>query len=152
MSHDLATWLPRQRWYGDKDREIAGVRLIEAAPFALAEVQFRAGRASLYQVGEAEDTAQHGRWLELLQSSAKVRGRAGVFEYETWDHWEAGGNSRLLGAEQSNTSVLYHTAAGEPSAILKLFRRLQAGENPEIEMPRALARSGRFDHVPRGWG
>ena len=51
-------------------------------------------------------------------------------------------DSRLGGAEQSNTSVLY----GEV-AILKLFRRLAPGVQPDVEIGRALSRRG-FAHVP----
>ena len=44
---------------------------------------------------------------------------------------------RLLGVEQSNTSVRY----GE-GVILKIYRRLSTGINPEIEVLRFLARTG----------
>ena len=55
--------------------------------------------------------------------------------------------SRLLAGEQSNTSVVY-----EDRLILKLFRRVQAGVNPELELTRGLAEYG-FRHVaaPLGW-
>ena len=42
--------------------------------------------------------------------------------------------SRVMGAEQSNTSIVY----GE-DYILKVFRRLQPGLNPDLEVTRALA-------------
>ncbi len=58
-----------------------------------------------------------------------------------------GRSSRLLGAEQSNTSIVY----GE-RVILKLFRRLQAGDNPELEVTRALAAVGFAACAPPlGW-
>ncbi|MEV4740944.1 phosphotransferase [Streptomyces sp. NPDC049555] len=44
---------------------------------------------------------------------------------------------RLIGAEQSNSSAVY----GE-RFILKLFRRVGPGVNPDLELPRALARAG----------
>ncbi|WP_329123039.1 maltokinase N-terminal cap-like domain-containing protein [Streptomyces sp. NBC_01465] len=46
-------------------------------------------------------------------------------------------NARPLGAEQSNSSLVYGDAY-----ILKLFRRIHAGTNPDLELPWALARSG----------
>ncbi|MFF4186490.1 maltokinase [Streptomyces sp. NPDC001691] len=49
---------------------------------------------------------------------------------------------RLLGVEQSNSSLVY----GD-SYILKVFRRVQPGVNPDLELPWALARQG-CDRVP----
>lgn len=48
---------------------------------------------------------------------------------------------RLVGAEQSNTSLVY-----DERVILKLYRRLAEGVNPDIEVTSALASAG-FDHV-----
>jgi len=48
--------------------------------------------------------------------------------------------------EQSNTSLMYGDAA-----ILKVFRRLQAGVNPDIELGIGLAEHG-STHVPRLMG
>jgi len=44
---------------------------------------------------------------------------------------------RLLDAEQSNTSLVYGDAY-----ILKIFRRVFPGTNPDLELPLALAREG----------
>ncbi|MBM9466844.1 maltokinase N-terminal cap-like domain-containing protein [Nakamurella leprariae] len=43
----------------------------------------------------------------------------------------------VIGAEQSNTSIVYGH-----SAILKMFRRLEPGPNPDAEVHRALAAAG----------
>ena len=58
-----------------------------------------------------------------------------------------GADSLVLTGEQSNTSLLF----GE-EAILKVFRRPSPGPNPDLEIPRALARLGSL-HVapPLGW-
>jgi len=50
--------------------------------------------------------------------------------------------ARLMKAEQSNTSVLYGHRF-----ILKLFRRLQEGVNPDLEIGRFLTRKG-FANMP----
>jgi len=48
---------------------------------------------------------------------------------------------RPVGVEQSNTSLVY-----DDRLILKLFRRLQPGPNPEVEVTERLAALG-FEHV-----
>jgi maltose alpha-D-glucosyltransferase/alpha-amylase len=48
----------------------------------------------------------------------------------------------ILGVEQSNTSVIYGS-----QFILKLFRRLQEGINPDLEIGRFLTEKG-FTHTP----
>ena len=48
----------------------------------------------------------------------------------------------LSNAEQSNSSILYGQRY-----ILKVYRRLEAGVNPDLELTRALTEQG-FEHVP----
>ncbi len=54
---------------------------------------------------------------------------------------------RPMGAEQSNTSVVF-----DESLVLKVYRRLEAGVNPELELLRFLTTRG-FDGIPalHGW-
>jgi len=51
---------------------------------------------------------------------------------------------RALRGEQSNTSVVF----GE-GAILKVFRRVEAGVNPDLEVSRHLTEVAGFEHTPR---
>ncbi len=51
--------------------------------------------------------------------------------------------SRLSSAEQSNTSILY-----DDLGILKLFRHLTLGENPDVEITRFLTEVAHFEHIP----
>jgi len=53
---------------------------------------------------------------------------------------------RALAVEQSNTSVVY-----DEQVIVKLFRRIHAGENPDVDAVSRLVGAG-FTHVPRQHG
>ncbi len=51
--------------------------------------------------------------------------------------------TRLLKAEQSNSSILY----GD-KYILKLYRKLEDGMNPDVEVGRTLSEKRHFEHIP----
>lgn len=53
------------------------------------------------------------------------------------------GGSRVITGEQSNTSIIFGDAA-----ILKAFRKLQPGVNPDIEIGAYLIEQTTFRHVP----
>ncbi|MEO6923687.1 MAG: alpha-glucosidase C-terminal domain-containing protein, partial [Bryocella sp.] len=55
--------------------------------------------------------------------------------------------SRVMTAEQSNTSIVF-----DQVAILKLFRRLQLGENPDVEVSRFLTDVAHFHGIPAYMG
>jgi trehalose synthase-fused probable maltokinase len=86
----------------------------------------------------------------LLREGAEVHGEHARIEF----HWldgvdppRPGAQVRAMGAEQSNTSIVYDDAL-----VLKAFRRVEAGDNPELEMLRFLSERG-FAHVAElgGW-
>lgn len=53
-------------------------------------------------------------------------------------------SSKLLSAEQSNTSILYGDRL-----ILKFFRRIQEGINPDLEIGAFLSERAHFPHIPK---
>ncbi len=53
-------------------------------------------------------------------------------------------HSRIIDAQQSNSSIVY----GE-RAIMKVYRRLEAGANPEVELGRFLSVEAGLDAIPR---
>ncbi|MEX1005163.1 MAG: maltose alpha-D-glucosyltransferase [Acidimicrobiia bacterium] len=57
------------------------------------------------------------------------------------------GSVRTLGVEQSNTSIVL----GE-EVILKVFRKLEQGQNPEVELGRFLTERTNFTHTPATLG
>ena len=54
---------------------------------------------------------------------------------------------RTLGVEQSNTSIVF-----DDSAILKVFRKPEQGNNPEVEIGRFLTERTDFEHTPSALG
>lgn len=76
-----------------------------------------------------------GLLLERLRSP----GRLGPLRFACGPYTDipSGLRPRALNAEQSNSSVIYGAAY-----ILKLFRRVDPGLNPDLELPLALARGG----------
>jgi maltose alpha-D-glucosyltransferase / alpha-amylase len=100
------------------------------------------------EIGDAVPSPDFHAWLlESLRSDQDFSGVNGHFTFlneGTLDipHW--GIASRLAGAEQSNSSILY----GE-SLIAKVYRRLSAGTNPDVEIGRFLTHQGSFGGTPK---
>lgn len=84
------------------------------------------------------------RLAALLLERLRVPGRLGPLRFtrEEGAVIAAGLTPKMLSAEQSNSSVVY----GE-TYILKLFRRVCPGTNPDLELPLALAGTP-CDRVP----
>lgn len=64
------------------------------------------------------------------------------------DKLPASGSSRLLRAEQSNTSMVFSDDGQSPRLLLKCFRRVMPGLNPDYEITRALTEQTSFRSVP----
>ncbi|MFD6416657.1 maltokinase [Streptomyces sp. NPDC060194] len=83
------------------------------------------------------------RLTGLLLERLRTPGSIGTLRFgrdlrsEIPDGPDADTAPRTLGAEQSNSSIVY----GD-SLILKFLRRVQPGINPDLELPLALAREG----------
>ena len=166
----LAEWLPRQRWFSGTDASSASASLV--ATLAGGDPRLDLYLVSVgddrYQVplslrrepheplahallGETEDgfayDAPHdgdvnGTWLRLMSENATVDGV--TFTAEIGDPFMPG---RPLGAEQSNTSLVY----GD-TYIMKIYRRLTDSPNPDLEVVRALGEIGSTVVAPAlGW-
>ncbi|MFE9705494.1 maltokinase [Streptomyces sp. NPDC005930] len=106
----------------------------------------RLGRAIIGQVQDGPlagrtvyDALHDPRTAQLLLERLRHPGKAGPLRFEADAARPVPGGlaPRLLDAEQSNSSLIY----GD-EFILKLFRRVQPGVNPDLEVPDALARQG----------
>lgn len=82
------------------------------------------------------DALHDQRLCGLLLERLRVPGRLGALHFcrEPDAVIPAGLTGRPIAVEQSNSSIVY----GD-SFILKVFRRIEPGINPDLELPRALA-------------
>ncbi|RKT57209.1 maltokinase N-terminal cap-like domain-containing protein [Saccharothrix australiensis] len=157
---ELPEWLPAQRWFGGKDRPVTSVRplrtsVLSARPLLVhlvVEVA-QADRREPYQL-LATDQVDHydatadpelaGLLLDLIAENTAVDGL--VFEHEPDVELQTGLRGRPITSEQSNTSLVFGS-----QYILKLFRKLTAGENPDLVLHRALHRVG-CEHIAQPLG
>jgi len=164
----LSTWLPGARWFGGKARTLGGISLLDHAPvpgtpgsLALFAVAYADGGEEIYQVpllpdeqGEGvrdamEDEGFCRALLEQIRQAGTLVGSRGRFRLAPTELFaevlpaEPEAVKRLR-AEQSNTSVVC-----DQRAVLKLFRRLEPGPNPDYEITDFLTRGTDFRGIPR---
>lgn len=172
----IVSWMRAQRWYGDKSRSIhshafesLGTVECGAARVNLMTIDcvFEDGGRSTYFIpleregfgndgaGSMIDGFEKSEFLDWLVSGFQ-QGRIldGADRRFTWlpsndsaASAATAGTARLLRSEQTNTSILY----GE-CAIAKVFRRLQPGVNPDVEIIQYLTEKTGYGHVPRHLG
>lgn len=165
----LPEWLPRQRWFAGKGAAIESVSLLSASLIhdamprvwhTIVEVNGR----DIYQVPlsfrrDAVDQLEHvlvgqtesahiydalhdreatGALLRLLADTPEVGDL--TFHSEPDAPLPLDEPPLVLPVEQSNTSVAYGDVA-----LLKVFRRVRAGLNPDVEIHHALTQTGSKD-------
>ncbi|MCW2993719.1 MAG: hypothetical protein JWQ18_1214, partial [Conexibacter sp.] len=170
-----------QRWFGSKSREVAHFRLLETIPLteqplgiSVLEVEFLPGTHELYQLpigarpeGEwtdgvictnegmaiydaMSDPEMVRQLVRLIAAGTEIETGQGTAEFRAVGEAGLGsdvGEVRPMGAEQSNSSVVL-----DERLVLKAYRRLGAGPNPELEILRFLTERD-FPHIAalRGW-
>ena len=175
----LATWLVKQRWFAGKGRTVHDLTVVSDTEIIPGDPGLRhllvtvshGATSDTYQlfVGSRERLpsrlrhaligSHDGRQIyDGLHDSALTRILLdSIVDDRTVDllrfckvpgaEFESGLDSLVLTGEQSNTSLVF----GE-SAILKVFRRVTPGPNPDLEVALALAHLGSA-HIaePYGW-
>ncbi|HEV8584770.1 MAG TPA: phosphotransferase [Methylomirabilota bacterium] len=162
---DLAAWLVTQRWFAGKARRIRGVAVqdrLRVGPGILSVVAVGfddapAGDVDRYLVTltsseRAEDALDDPAFCRALLDVARrgetVRGERGTLSGRPGRAFPrdlpAAVAVRRLHGEQSNTSVVIGEAL-----IMKVFRRLADGINPDVEITRFLTEHTAFTGTPR---
>ncbi len=140
-SDELLELVVGRRWFGAKEREPEGAHVAAVAhadgdlELALVEVRFLEGTHDTYVLALC---FADGAPEDALDRPACVRRLAALCGVDT-----PCATVRPIGVEQSNSSVVLDEAH-----VLKLYRRLEAGPNPELELLQVLAESG-FANAPR---
>ncbi|GIF01918.1 maltokinase N-terminal cap-like domain-containing protein [Paractinoplanes rishiriensis] len=175
MTLPFAEWLPQQRWYAGKSRTLSSVKeasstkLGDDLDLILVDVGYTDGSSERYQVIVAWDngpiaefstvatigTDDNRTGYDALYDPASAHkllalvasgGSTGDVVFQTEPDVAFPSEDaypRVFDAEQSNTSVIY----GQ-EAILKIFRRVTSGINPDVELNQVLGRRGNT-HVAR---
>jgi len=175
----LATWLLEQRWFAGKGRTLRDLAVVADAEVAAGDPALRhlivlvshGATADHYQVliglrSELPDWLEHARigrtddgrhvydalhdpalTRHLLRAIAADQTIESLhFSREPGTEIGTELDSIVLTAEQSNTSLVF----GEQS-ILKVFRRVSPGPNPDLEVTSALSQLG-SPHVAEPFG
>jgi maltokinase len=174
MSFDeqaLIEYVTSRRWYGAKSRSVAHSQVLDsivlrtAEPhfaLALVEMRYDTGAHDIYQlvyalrdgqiqVDALDDPAAARELVHAMRSGLTLQGGEGMIEFRPVEGFAGLGrelmDARSVGAEQSNSSIVF-----DDELILKVFRRLEPGINPELEMLRFLTEHG-FANVAAlgGW-
>jgi len=178
----LATWLVKQRWFAGKGRTVhdlailADTEIIPGDPGlrhllvtvshgatsdcyqlyigsrARLPARLRHVRIGTHEGMQIYDGLHDAALTRILLDSIVADRSVGTLRFcrvpgaEIFGD-EAGLDSLVLTGEQSNTSLVF----GE-SAIFKVFRRVTAGPNPDLEVSLALTELG-SSHIaePYGW-
>jgi trehalose synthase-fused probable maltokinase len=167
--HSLIEYVTQQRWYGAKSRAVAHSQVLDSVvlrttdpqfALALVEMRYDTGAHDIYQLLYAlrgdelqidglEDPQLARELVSAMRSGLTLQGAEGITEFAPIEGLAGLGRELLevrpVGTEQSNTSVVF-----DEELILKVFRRLEPGINPELEMLRFLTEHGFANIAPLG--
>ncbi|MFS0713108.1 phosphotransferase [Microbacterium sp. 2P01SA-2] len=161
LTDELGAWAAQQRWYAGKSHR-PRFRILDAQPAPGAATRYLlmddAGAVpTLYNVplarvsapADGDEVVARDGDDYLVDATRNTGFTVGTLAEMGVDVARVTG-SRVLTGEQSNTSIVFDVD-GEPTIILKLFRTLHHGENPDVTVQRVLSDAG-SPFVPRFFG
>jgi maltose alpha-D-glucosyltransferase/alpha-amylase len=126
--------------------EAAGTTTWPLTPFMLAKVRRRNKVGAVYDAF----TLDQFTWamIDAMRRNLELPVPGGVTKFSSTDmlasvEFDDTAEVRRIGVEQSNSSVII----GD-QAVLKIFRRISSGENPEIEIARFLTQTAHYANTP----
>lgn len=133
--------------WSDSEAALEIAKTVPGAVLAKAELAGRTG----YIYDAVHDKAFHAAFLALFFGKKRLSSAGGTLVVEQnkpllKEALARAGltqESKVLKAEQSNTSILY-----DGVYFAKLYRRLEEGVNPDIEIGRRLTTGGKFTSLP----
>jgi maltokinase len=163
LTRALIDYLPKQRWFGGDDDdarqlELASTQVLRSEWPALVQVLVQVpthgeGIATYHVLLgmrpiDSNDAFLEGKGAAVLGEIATDLGPAVAYDaavdpelarcvFEKTVPDEHPERARFLGIDQSNTSVVF-----DERWIMKVFRRVGEGPNPDVEMTSALAAAG----------
>jgi trehalose synthase-fused probable maltokinase len=159
-SNELIEHVAQQRWYGAKTRTVTHADVLDSVVVRSVEPEltldlvgltYDTGAHDVYQLFSAAETDVARELVSAMRSGRQLQGEHGVVDFQSSPDFpglgqELGG-ARLVSSEQSNSSVVF-----DDKLILKVFRRLEPGINPDLEVLRFLSAHG-FRNSPAlaGW-
>jgi maltokinase len=181
LARAIAVWLPGQRWFSAKHQPIQGVEVWQRVPLVrenglaaehlIIEVHFVGAETLRFQLplgyrpAPAEDFAEHalrisdatvaydglrdGQIIARFANAFAAADAIGPLRFALVEPAASTphAHGRVLSAEQSNTTVVF----GD-DLLVKFFRQISPGVNPDVELHRALGAVGCAFVAPlRGW-
>ena len=157
---DLGAWVARQRWYAGKSHDpqfrvldtqtVAGAtRYLLMDDAGAVPTLYNVPLAEVSDPGDLEVVTTTAEGQAVVDATRHPAFTVGLLADMGVDTSRVTG-SRVLTGEQSNTSIVYDVD-GAPAIILKLFRTLHHGENPDVTVQRVLSEAG-SPYVPRFYG
>jgi trehalose synthase-fused probable maltokinase len=151
----LAEEIQSARWFGGKSRRIRQTRIVDRATWVdeaalcLVDVEYEDAPSETYVLADRlDDPPVALRLLEKFEGESAPTERGGTLEFRPTHVLaiippERTTPVELMRGEQSNTSIRFGDAL-----ILKLFRRLQFGPNPDVEVGWFLTEHSQFRGTP----